>query len=91
MSQKEQLIYLIKEYYAGKYSTVAFCDEFTRVLCMEKDGSLTEEENLLLSKSDGIFSRFSPYDEDVRTGFLFGEEKIQQEFHTLVDKLNIKL
>lgn len=91
MSQKEQIMFLIKGYYAGNYRTSAFCDEFTRILCMEQDGSLTKNENLLFLKCNEVFSRFSPYDEDIKSGFLFGEDKIQQEFQSLIKKLNLNI
>ena len=90
MTQKEQLYYLIKEYNNGNYQTDTFCDEFTRILCLEKDGSLSSTEETIFRKSDEVFARFSPYEEDVKSGYLFGEDRIQKEFYKMLDMLKIK-
>lgn len=89
MTQKEQLMYLIREYHKGNYRTETFCDEFTRILCLEKDNSLSDEEQKLFSKSDEIFARYSPYEEDIKTGCLFDENRVKQEFNTLMQKLKV--
>lgn len=87
MTQKEQLMYLIKEYHKGNYQTEIFCDEFTRIMCLEKDDSMSDEERKMFQKADDVFSRFSPFEEDVKTGFLFDEQKVNIEFNNLLMKL----
>lgn len=84
MTQKEKLSYLIKKYKEGEYVTKTFCDEFVRIFYYEKDGSMTYKELDNLNKFTETFSRFSPYPEDVKSGFLFGEDRINQEFKELL-------
>lgn len=90
MTQKEQLMYLISEYHKGNYRTTIFCDEFTRILCLEKDDSLSNKEKEIFLKSNEVFCRYSPYEEDIKSGFLFGEDKVRKEFDTLLKKMEIE-
>lgn len=89
MTQKEQLYYLIREYKNGNYQTDTFCDEFTRILCLEKDGSLSSKEEAIFHKSDEVFARFSSFEEDVKSGYLFGKDRIQKEFYKMLDMLKV--
>lgn len=88
MTRKEQLEYLIEKYRAGEYKTQVFCNEFTRVLYHEEDESIKKKEYEILDFYAQMFSRFSPYEEDIETGALFGEEKIICEFKNLIKELS---
>lgn len=91
MTQKEKLIYLIKEYCLGNYATSIFCDEFTRILCTENDNSLDKKEKDLFFKSNEVISRFSPYEDDVKNGYLFNEEKVKREILLLIESIELEM
>lgn len=84
MNQKEKIDYLIKEYKKGNYTTYVFCDQFEYIYFREKDGSIPEDLYCKIKDYAEIFGRFSPYDEDVKTGALFGENIIKKEFNGLL-------
>ena len=89
MNRKEKINYLIREYEKGNYTTEIFCDQFICVLFYEEDESITEEEYHQLKKYAQIFARFSTVKEDVEAGFVFGEERIQNEFKKLLISWNV--
>lgn len=88
MKQIDKISYLIKEYQNNNYTTDAFCDEFVSTLYYEKDDSIPLELFELLDKYATIFSRFSPFDEDIKFGILFDEARIRNEFKQLIDELS---
>ena len=83
MTQIQKIDYLILEYEKGKYSTETFCDEFVITLYHEKDDSISQDLFNTLDVYACVFSRFSPYEEDVKSGVLFGEGKVKKEFQKL--------
>ena len=67
MSDKEQLLFLLREYYHGGYSTETFSGEFSRIFDHEMDYSLLNDiEHRLMSELSTITNRFSPYESDFR-------------------------
>ena len=90
MTRKEKIDYLIAEYEKGNYTTEIFCDQFVCILYYEEDESLNEQEYGVLDEYAHIFARFSPYEEDVKSGYLFGEYKIKNEFKKLLKIWNDK-
>lgn len=88
MNQIKKITYLIREYEKGNYRTETFCDQFVSTLYYEKDDSISSELFDVLDKYAAIFSRFSPFDEDVKSGVLFGEERIKSEFFKMVEVLS---
>lgn len=91
MKQKEKIDYLIKEYKKGNYTTYVFCDQFEYIYFREKDGSISEDLYCKIKDYAEIFGRFSPYDEDVKTGALFDEERIKKEFKKMLDSFVAKV
>lgn len=88
MNQKEKIDYLIKEYKKGNYTTCVFCDQFEYIYFREKDGSIPEDLYCKIKDYAEIVGRFSPYDEDVKTGILFDEERIKAEFNNMLTVLS---
>ena len=88
MKQIEKIYYLIREYQNEHYTTDSFCDQFVSTLYYEKDDSISSELFGILDKYAKIFSRFSPFDEDVKSGVLFGEERIKSEFFKMLEVLS---
>ena len=88
MNQTEKINYLIKEYEKGTYRTETFCDQFEYIYFREKDGSIPDGLYNTLKDYAEIFGRFSPYEEDIKTGALFDETKIQNEFNKLLEIWN---
>ena len=84
MNQIEKINYLIKEYEKGNYRTETFCDQFEYIFFREEDGSMPEDLYNALRDYAEIFGRFSPYEEDVKTGALFDETRIRNEFNKLL-------
>ena len=78
MKQIEKIYYLIREYQNGYYTTLYY----------EKDDSISSELFDVLDNYAAFFSRFSPFDEDVKSGVLFGEERIKSEFLKMLDVLS---
>ena len=65
LNGKEKLLYLIKRYKSGDYSTDCFCSLYTNTFNHETDDSnFTDEEWELFEQLMRITSRYSPYDED---------------------------
>lgn len=88
MTQIEKIAYLIKEYKKGNYTTNVFCDQFEYVFFYEDDGTVPKDLYDVLRDYAEIFGRFSPYEEDIRTGALFDEERIKNEFCKMVTELS---
>lgn len=84
MNQIEKINYLINEYKNKHYTTDSFCDQFVSTLYYEKDDSISSELFVVLDEYASIFSRFSPFDEDVKSGILFDEERIKAEFNKML-------
>lgn len=84
MNQKEKITYLINEYEKNNYSTEVFCDKFEYIFFLEKDGSMPESLYEKTEKYARIFGRFSPYEDDIKSGILFDENKIRLEFKELL-------
>lgn len=84
MNQMEKINYLIKEYEKGNYRTETFGDQFEYIYFREKDGSIPDDLYNTLKDYVEIFGRFSPYEEDIKTGALFDETKIRNEFSKLL-------
>lgn len=84
MNQKEKITYLINEYEKNNYSTEVFCDQFEYIFFLEKDGSIPESLYGQTEKYARIFGRFSPYEDDIKSGVLFDENKIRLEFKELL-------
>ena len=60
MTDKQQLMYLMRGLLSGKYDARTFCDEFTRIYDFELDLSLlTSEEAGQLGELCEMASRFS--------------------------------
>lgn len=83
MNQKEKITYLINEYEKNNYSTEVFCDQFEYIFFLEKDGSIPESLYGKTEKYARVFGRFSPYEDDIKSGILFDENKIRLEFKEL--------
>ena len=88
MKQIEKINYLINEYRHNRYTTDTFCNQFVLVLYYEKDDSIPSDLFDILDEYAAIFSRFSPFDVDVKSGVLFGEERIKTEFAKMLDTLS---
>ena len=88
MTQIEKINYLIKEYKKGNYTTNVFCDQFEYVFFYEDDGTVPKNLYDVLRDYAEIFGRFSPYEEDIRTGALLDEERIKNEFCKMVIELS---
>jgi len=86
MNQIEKLKYMIREYKEKRYATSDFCDLFVDILYHQKDGSIKDEEFAFLDKFGDVFARYSPYEEDVKPGGLFNEERVLKEFQTLLSE-----
>ena len=84
----EKINYLIKEYEKGNYRTETFCEQCEYIFFREKDGSIPDDLYNTLKDYAEIFGRFSPYEEDIKTGALFDETKIQNEFNKLLEIWN---
>ncbi len=91
MNQIEKINYLIKDYQNDHYTTDSFCDQFVTTLYYEKDDSISFELFVVLDGYASIFSRFSPFDEDVKSGMLFDEERIKTEFNKMLTVLSTML
>ncbi len=83
MTQKEKIDYIIKEYEKGNYITRDFCELFEEYVYHEKDGTVSEEELIILREHGDVFCRYSPYEEDVKSGFLFDEDRVKAELENL--------
>lgn len=81
MNDREQLLYLIEEYYKGKYSTEAFTDEFNRIYDLEIDYNLlTNKEHKLMKELSIITGRFSSSEEDLKiSNAYFSEEDVKNK------------
>lgn len=84
MNQKDKITCLIKEYEKNNYSTEVFCDQFEYIFFMEKDGSIPKSLYEQTEEYARIFGRFSPYEDDIKAGILFDENKIRSEFKKLL-------
>lgn len=84
MQQKEKINYLITEYEKGNYLTETFCEQFEYIFFLENDGSIPEELYDKVKEFAEIFGRFSPYEEDIKSGALFDEDTIKKEFKKLM-------
>ena len=84
MNQRDKIKYIIEQYRKKDYTTLTFCNMFIDILYYQKDGSLSNEDFILLDKYGSIFSRYSDNDEGVGLGFLFDEKKILSEFYNLI-------
>ncbi len=90
MTRKEKIDYLITEYEKENYTTEIFCEQFVCILYYEEDKSINEIEYRLLDEYARLFARFSPFEEDIKTGYVFGEDKIKNEFKKLLKIWNDK-
>ena len=80
MKAKEKLYYLITNYLKGKYSTRAFCNEYTQVYNIDLDKkNLQECEFALLESICKLAERFSPFQEDILTNDFFIDETTFQK------------
>lgn len=91
MNPREQLHYLIKEYVNGKYNTITFCNEFTRIYDVEIDyEDLSKLEISLFSELSSITARFSPYEEDFEIpNVYYNEHEVRDEVKRIEQKLQI--
>ena len=65
MSGKEKLLYLIKHYQNGEYSTNDFCNLYTNTFNLETESDeFTDDEWERFEQFMRIASRYSPHDED---------------------------
>lgn len=85
MNQFEKIDFLISEYRIGNYRTADFCDQFEQAFFNEKDGSISDELWNSIVGFAQVFSRFSPYEEDMKSGGLFDEKRIKLEFKQLLE------
>lgn len=90
MNQMEKINYLIKEYKKGTYRTETFCDQFEYIFFRERDESIPDDLYNTLKNYAEIFGRFSPYKEDIKTGALFDEERIKNEFQKMLESFVAK-
>jgi len=92
MNAKEQLIYLLKHYHIGNYTTVSFADEFLRIYNVETDYStLSNGECKLMSELANITGRFSPYEEDLKIpNAYFSENDVRKKATEVYLKLKDK-
>ena len=84
MNQIEKIDYLIREYDKGNYTTNVFCEQFEYIFFLESDGSFPKELYDVVREFAEIFGRFSPYEEDLKSGSLFDENGIKKEFKNLL-------
>jgi hypothetical protein len=73
---KEELVYLLKHYCIGGYSTDIFVDEFYLIYNFYLDDSCLSqrEADLFLELSETI-DRFSPFEEELKIPNLYFSEK----------------
>jgi len=65
MQGKDKLLYLIKHYKCGDYSTNDFCDLYTNTFNLEiENEDLSDEEWEHFEQLMRVTSRFSPYEAD---------------------------
>jgi len=81
LNPKEQLMYLLKHYYMGEYTTIIFVDEFHRIYNFEVTNSdLSQKELELLSELAMMTGRFSFFEEDLKIpNAFFNENDIKQK------------
>lgn len=80
MTAIEKLYFLLREFHIGNYRTTDFADQFELVYIREVDyEDLTEREHLLFKELSDICGRFSPYEEDLKTGAFYNEEDIRKK------------
>ncbi len=79
MNRKLQLFYLIEQYCNGKYDTQTFSSLMTKIYYIEKDDSLSEKDEEILSPLAHCADYFSPYlsDHEIYSGFT-NEKEVKQ-------------
>ena len=88
MKAKEKLYYLITNYLKGKYSTRAFCNEYTQVYNIDLDKNYLQECEFAFLESICKFAeRFSPFQEDILTyDFFIDETTFQKKLAETIKK-----
>jgi len=75
MDAKEQLYYLLDQYYKGNYATDVFTDEFNRIFDLEIDyETLSIKEYGLMRELSGVTGRFSKFEEDLKIQNAYSNE-----------------
>ena len=89
MTSKEKLIYLIRKYNEGNYSTSDFCDLFVEYhRDMADEETLSDFSEKWLSELADICARFSDSPEDLSIpNVYFSEHKIKHYTDTFSQKL----
>jgi len=90
MTNREQLVYLMGEYYLGNYKTDAFADELYRIYDLEIARlELTPKEQDLLGELSKITSRFSPHEKDhlLWPGTYYTEAEVKEKATEVYQKL----
>ena len=93
MTDKEQLLYLIKGLANNTYDITTFCNEFTRIYDLELDYStLNIKESTIMDGICNLTARFSDDEEDLQLVNVYVDEKeIRKEVEKAIKTLNIKL
>lgn len=83
MTLKEQLYYLINNYFSGKYNAEAFCDQFPLIYREGLDYSDKNEKEMMESFCE-LAKRYSPFEEDVSLyDFYIGDAEFNEKFMML--------
>ena len=71
MSSKEQLYYLLINYYRGNYDTRSFCEQFVLIYSDGIDDYVDSNEMAMMNDFCKLAERYSPYDEDLNLSKFF--------------------
>ena len=71
MSSKEQLYYLLINYYRENYDTRSFCEQFVLIYSDGIDNYVDSTEMTMMNDFCKLAERYSPYDEDLNLSKFF--------------------
>ena len=88
MSIKEQLHYLLNEYWNKRYDTSVFCDQFTLICNMELcDLEISKQEKEYMEEICRQAERYTSFEEDLTlSSFFLSEADFREKFEGLYKK-----
>jgi len=84
MNTKEQLYYLLQNYYHNNYDIQSFCEQFVLIYSNGIDNYVDTAESKMMKAFCELSERYSPYEEDLKLSTFFVDE---EQFRVLFDKI----
>lgn len=91
MCIRDQIIFALKEYAAGKYDTKTFCDVFIELYFFESSGYrfFSGKERCLLDELAKVIEMFSPSESEVTDFSYFSEQQVKNKFNEIINQLDL--